>query len=175
MIYYTADLHLGEKSVMELCKRPFSTVEEMDETIISRWNETISKRDHVYIIRDVTSRLSDNSPVYLDRMNGIKHLIIGNHDRKNLAVPRFAEQFESIDEYLVIKDHQHKVVLFHYPIAEWQGYFMGYYHIYGHIHNSDHAANRFMPTLEKCYNAGMDLNGFRPRTLNELKAANSAK
>ena len=175
MIYYTADLHLGEKAVMELCKRPFATVEEMDETIIRNWNETVGKRDHVYILGDVTGKLSEGSTVYVDRLNGIKHLIIGNHDRRNLTNRLFTEHFASIDEYLVIKDHKHKVVLFHYPIAEWEGFFTGYYHIFGHIHNSaGHPADQLMPTLPKAYNAGMDVNGFTPRTLNELKAAFSA-
>jgi len=176
MIYYTADLHLGDKAVLELCKRPFASVEEMDETIIRNWNETVGKKDHVYILGDVTVKLAENSPIYVDRLNGIKHLIIGNHDRRNLTNRLFTQRFESIDEYLLIKDHKHKVVLFHYPIAEWEGFFTGYYHIYGHIHNvAEHTANRFMPTLEKCFNAGMDLNGFRPRTLNELKAAKAGE
>lgn len=171
MIFYTADLHLGERSVMELCRRPFATTEEMDETIIRNWNAAVGRRDTVYILGDVTDRLTETSPLYLDRLNGIKHLIIGNHDRKNLSVARFTEQFASINEYLVIKDHQHKVVLFHYPIAEWEGYFTGFYHIYGHIHNSvGNPVNGYMPTLEKAYNAGVDLNGFTPQTLEQLKA-----
>ncbi|SDB39742.1 hypothetical protein SAMN02910317_01962 [Ruminococcaceae bacterium FB2012] len=118
-------------------------------------------------------KLKADSPIYLDRLNGIKHLIIGNHDRHNLKNDRFREQFASVDEYLVINDQERKVVMFHYPIAEWEGFFHGAYHIYGHIHNSDNTAKTVMEMIPNAFNAGVGLNDFTPQTLSQLIARNT--
>lgn len=168
MIFYTADLHLSHEAIIRYCNRPFETVEEMNETIVRNWNAVVRKPDDVYIIGDVLFKLKESSPLYLDRLNGIKHLIRGNHDVQNLKKERFAEQFASIDDYLVIRDQQRKVVLFHYPIVEWEGYFDGAYHMYGHIHNSDNKANQIMKDIPNAFNAGLDLNDFTPQPLSQL-------
>ena len=39
MIFYTSDLHLGHANVIRFDKRPFADVEEMDQYIITRWND----------------------------------------------------------------------------------------------------------------------------------------
>ena len=48
MIFYTADLHFLYEAL--LSSRPFATVEEMDETLIRNWNETVSPEDTVYLV-----------------------------------------------------------------------------------------------------------------------------
>ena len=49
MKYYIGDLHFGHKKVLEFDNRPFETVEEMNETIITNWNNTVTKNDDVYL------------------------------------------------------------------------------------------------------------------------------
>ena len=51
MIFYTADLHFLYEPL--LSSRPFVTVEEMDETLIRNWNETVSPEDTVYLVGDI--------------------------------------------------------------------------------------------------------------------------
>ena len=172
MISYPADLHLSHEAIIRYCNRPFETVEEMNETIVRNWNAVVRKPDDVYIIGDVLFKLKESSTLYLDRLKQIKHLIIGNHDRQNLKKERFAQQFASIDEYLVIADQKRKVMMFHYPIIEWEGFFNGAYHIYGHIHNSNNFANQVMSRLPNAFNAGVDVNDFTPQTLSQLIAKN---
>ena len=172
MIYYTADLHLGHENIISYCNRPFENTDEMGEDIVSNWNSVVHENDDVYIIGDVLFKLKNDSPLYLDRMNGIKHLIVGNHDKRNLKKDIFKNLFTSIDDYLLIEDEGRKVVLFHYPIIEWDGYFRGAYHIYGHIHNSDNTTNKIMKTVPNAFNAGVDVNDFTPQTLSQLIARN---
>ena len=45
MNYYTADTHFGHNNIIRLCNRPFSTIEEMDNTLIKNWNERVSNND----------------------------------------------------------------------------------------------------------------------------------
>lgn len=58
--------------------RPFQSVEEMNEAMVERWNATVSPRDKVYHLGDVAIPRSGLS--YLERLNGRKVLIRGNHD-----------------------------------------------------------------------------------------------
>ena len=175
MIFYTADLHLGHENIISYCNRPFSSVGEMNETIVSYWNAVVRSEDEVYILGDVLFKINSSSPLYLDRMNGKKHLIIGNHDKRNLKIDRFRALFDSIDNYLEVIDEDRRVILFHYPIVEWDGYYRGCYHLYGHIHNSDNEANRIMQAVPNAFNAGVDLNDFTPQTLTQLISRNKDK
>lgn len=49
MIFFTSDLHLGHENCIRLCNRPFSSIEEMDETLIENWNYKVTGKDTVYI------------------------------------------------------------------------------------------------------------------------------
>ena len=173
MNFYISDLHLGHSKALEYDDRPFCTVEEQTNVVIERWNETVGSRDHVYILGDM---FWDNNLIYIMKeLNGIKHLILGNHDRVNAAFPIY---FKSIDTMIKIKDTGRTVTLCHYPVAHWEGADRGWVHLYGHIHKSRDSR----PFLEykhqmlrrdlpyECYNVGCMLPymDFTPRTLDYI-------
>lgn len=171
-IFYIGDLHLGHANIINLCYRPFLSVEEMDTTIINNWNSRVKPTDDIYILGDFSFRSNTSKAIsYLKRLNGRKHLIEGNHDIDNLKNEEFRRQFVSIDKYLEIYDNGEKVCLFHYPIAEWNGYFKSnVYHVFGHVHNGNSSAGvKFINTEPRAFNAGVDVNDFLPVTLNEMK------
>src|SRR5689334_79272 len=58
--------------------RPFSCVEEMDNTMIQNWNKVVRPDDKVYHLGDVAMKRSGVE--ILDQLNGDKRLIRGNHD-----------------------------------------------------------------------------------------------
>ncbi|MDE6005440.1 MAG: hydrolase [Oscillospiraceae bacterium] len=170
MIFYTADLHLHHKNIICMCNRPFENLEIMHQVISENWNQVVTEHDDVYIIGDVCLKFNEETELYIKNLHGKKHLIIGNHDRGFLKRERFRNLFESIDNYLSIQDENRKVILFHYPILEWDGYFRDTYHVYGHIHNSNNFANQILTqeNFENAFNAGVDVNNFMPKTLTEL-------
>lgn len=67
-----------------------------------------------------------------------------------------------------VQDSGERIVLCHFPIAEWNGFHKGAYHIYGHIHNRKDGVYQYMRTLERALNAGCMLNGYEPVTFREL-------
>ena len=54
MIFFTSDLHLGHENCIRLCNGTFSSIEEMDETLIENWNRKITGKDTVYMRRSPT-------------------------------------------------------------------------------------------------------------------------
>jgi calcineurin-like phosphoesterase family protein len=78
----------------------------------------------------------------LRQLSGRKILIKGNHD--HWIDDGTSKYFESIHDYLkIIIDKKH-VVLFHYPIAEWDRAHHGGYHLYGHVHGNLQLEGRAM-------------------------------
>ena len=169
MIYFTADHHFGHANIIRHCGRPFSSAEEMDASLLEKWNSCIDQHDTVYILGDLFFRNIVPARDYLSKMNGKKHLLIGNHDKdwmKRIELPDF---FVSVSHMLETSDGSHRITMCHYPLMTWNGVAKGSYMIHGHIHNKTDAEYialvRSMPNL---LNAGVDINGYRPVTFNEL-------
>jgi len=169
MIFFTSDAHLGHANVIKLCSRPFSSVEEMDEVIISNWNERVRKNDTVYILGDLIFRAQKPPEEYLSRLKGKKHLIMGNHDKHWIRKVDLSAFFESVSTLDSISDGKRKLVLCHYPLMTWGGANRGAVHVYGHIHaNKNGEYWPLLQTMENALNAGMDIHNFRPVEFDEL-------
>ena len=50
--WFTSDTHFGAERTLELSKRPFKDVFDMDMSLISNWNKNIHKNDIVYFLGD---------------------------------------------------------------------------------------------------------------------------
>lgn len=166
--YYISDLHFGHECVLKFCNRPFISIEEMNEELIKRWNKKVSKDDKVYILGDLIYKNSIPPQYYLDRLNGEKILIKGNHDSKWLKKIDINKYFSGIHQYLEISDEGRWCILFHYPIMDWNAKFRGSYHLHGHIHNMDSNILKFSNKESKMLNVSADVINFEPKTLDEL-------
>ena len=171
-IFYIADCHFGHEAIIDLCNRPFQTVEEMDETMIENWNRRVTNKDTVCILGDMFYKHKDPKSV-IDRLKGYKHFIIGNHDYDWIEQYPFGfkEFFGMAHHYDTLNDSfpgGGRVLLAHYPMLMWPNPNRSYM-IHGHLHNRKEepywSAVRSLPNL---LNAGVDINGFEPVTLPEL-------
>lgn len=164
MIFYTADPHFGSETIIESAGRPFSSVEEMDEELIRRWNEVVSDADTVYVLGDVGSYCKPFPAQQVARLHGHKHLIRGNHDMVLGDQQCLLRYFETVTDYLEVQDGGLRITLCHYPIVYNQCGYM----IHGHIHNIKKEIFRVLTQLPRVLNAGVDINQFRPVTLDGL-------
>jgi calcineurin-like phosphoesterase family protein len=127
IVRFIADLHLSHANMAK--RRGFSTVEEHDEHIIAKWNSVVNKRDVTYILGDVT--MEKSAPYHLlDRLNGIKHIVLGNHDRRQDTKKLF-DYAESIAGMIQYKG----IMLTHCPIHPAELEYRIPYNIHGHIHD----------------------------------------
>ena len=188
MIYYIADTHFNDQRIMDLCKRPFKSLEEMNKTIIDNWNNRVKDDDTVYVLGDIANNEDPKSIKIFRELKGHKHLILGNHDQPLIASIRESNIFESIEYMKAIMDNKEFVFLCHYPLMDWPGFNVRFNEkfdtrsslIYGHIHNktikegTEYAQIKAYYSDKKAYNAGVDVIGFTPRTLEELKTLKEA-
>ena len=140
----------------------------MDEMLIRLWNSRVQKEDEVYIVGDFAYRNEKSYEWYLRQLKGRKHLIIGNHDGKMLKDDKAMGYFESVDKMMHVSDCGHEICICHFPLAEWNGFYKGHWHIYGHIHNRTEGTFQYMKQFEKALNAGACINQYTPASFWDL-------
>lgn len=79
MIFFTSDHHFCHANIIKYCKRPFESVDQMNEEMVRRWNEVVGDEDTVYYLGDF-SLAKQAVELFARRLNGEKHFIMGNHD-----------------------------------------------------------------------------------------------
>jgi calcineurin-like phosphoesterase family protein len=83
--FFTADTHFGHRNVIAYCNRPYEDVEEMNEDLIKRWNETVGPHDMVFHLGDFAFQNKERTRDTIQRLNGFKILIKGNHDNRTVS------------------------------------------------------------------------------------------
>lgn len=127
-VRFIADLHLGHVNMA--VKRGFASVEEHDAHIIAQWNSVVTKRDVTYILGDVT--MEKKAPyALLDQLNGRKHVVMGNHDRRQ-DVAALLEHVDSVAGMVQYKG----LILTHCPIHPMELDYRFPKNIHGHIHDN---------------------------------------
>lgn len=158
-IWFTADPHYGHANIIKYCRRPFDNVVVMDETLIDNHNAVVATNDIVYIIGDFA--MSDHD-TYLQHLNGVKHLIFGNHDRRRYT--ERAKGWASIGHYAEVQlpGIELRVVLFHYALRVWNRSHHGAMHLYGHSHG-------LLPGDNLSCDVGVDCWGYKPTDIEQAK------
>lgn len=176
-LFFTADQHFFHQNIIRYCDRPFDSVDQMHDVIIERHNSVVAPNDEVYFLGDVCMdvRRPKNLPCeardvmqLLDRMNGRKHLIIGNHDPKPLIK---LDLWQSVGHYKEIKRNGQKIVLMHYPIESWNGRAKGAIHLHGHSHGTLKSNDRYVdhhPAHGLRADVGVDCWDFYPVELDSV-------
>lgn len=130
-IFLVSDTHFGHAGVCRFLRddgtklRPWDNPEDMDEEMIKRWNETVRPKDKVYHLGDVV--INRKALKTLNRLNGEKVLIKGNHDIFKLE--EYTEYFKDVRGYHVLNG----MILSHIPIHEESLARFGT-NIHGHLH-----------------------------------------
>ena len=159
MIYLISDLHLDHKNIMRYCDRPFSSVEEMNRTIIDNWNEVVEEDDFVYLVGDLAfGRRRSKMRYWLKKLNGNVILILGNHDKGYLDSIVHADKcvlFYKGKKFLLI--HDPKMVN---SGDDWV--------IHGHEHNNKSEKYPFMNGKNRTINVSVELINYTPISLDFL-------
>ncbi|HEU5048149.1 MAG TPA: hypothetical protein VFT64_09945 [Rickettsiales bacterium] len=153
--FFISDTHFGDKTICEYhpVHRPFSSIEEHDEELVRRWNGVVGKTDIVWHIGD----FAVGSIAIAGRLNGKKHLILGNHDMRKPA--EYAKYFERV--FGMVRYQEPLFLLSHIPVHPAQLY-QCKFNIHGHMHQGE------MPDDNRYFNVSCERINLTPMPYEEL-------
>lgn len=182
-IWFTSDLHFGHANVIEYSHRPFLDVDNMNETLISRWNTRVAEADLVYCLGDMFLCSFKKAEAIAKRLHGIKVLIQGNHDKfRPGQLVRLG--FVDIAREAVISIGSELVKLCHYPYAPPPELMSAYdtrglryldrrpepsgerYLLHGHVH--EHWIHK-TENHRLMINVGVDVWGYAPAAIADIE------
>lgn len=167
--FFISDTHFGHENTCTKFKRedgsplrPFADANEMDETMVERWNAAVKPHDTVYHLGDVV--INKKFLPIMNRLNGKKKLIMGNHDI--FGIDEYQKYFYEIAAYRVFVDD---FVCSHVPLHPDCISDRFKVNVHGHLH-----ANRIMMTDravdDRYFNVSVEQIDYTPISIEDLKA-----
>ena len=151
--FFTSDTHFGQERTLNLSKRPFQTVEEMDKVLIENWNKTVSKDDFVFHLGD----FGDYNRV--KELNGSIILVAGNYEwdmTKEKALEYGFYGFSPFKEECTISINEYHVAMVHRPQDLKNRNISDYnLNLFGHVH-------KLQMIKEYGVNVGSDCHNYTP-------------
>lgn len=137
--FLIADPHFSHEGVCKFLRddqsklRPWDNAADMDEAMIENWNSVVRPVDKVYVCGDLVMKAKKQIGI-MNRLNGKKVLIKGNHDIGELKV--YLPYFYDIRAFHILDNF----AITHIPIhPDCLGRFRG--NIHGHIHQRNIMTN----------------------------------
>lgn len=136
--FVISDTHFGHTNSWEKFKlpdgsplRPFTSNEEMDETMIERWNAKVKPEDTVYHLGDVV--INRKHLHLVKRLNGKKRLVRGNHD-----IFKDKDYYEvGFDSLYGVRVFTDKFILSHIPLHPDSITDRFKVNVHGHLHANE--------------------------------------
>ena len=133
-VFLVSDTHFGHAGVCRFVRndgvtklRPWTDPNEMDEAMVKAWNERVKPTDKVYHLGDVV--INRKALPILNRLNGDKVLIRGNHDI--FKDDEYRQYFRELRAYHVMNG----MILSHIPLHQESLGRFGV-NIHGHTHSN---------------------------------------
>lgn len=161
-IFFTSDTHFGHAGALGLYRRPFPSVEAMDEAMIERWNATVGPEDEVWHLGDMAVGPGIlRIDTIMKRLNGRKRLLAGNNDPQTTTRH---PGWQEVHHYAEVEVEGARLVLCHYAFRTWRGMHKGWINLHGHSHGR-------LSGITRQYDVGVDVWNFRPVRLEEILAS----
>ena len=125
----------------------------MNENIIDSHNNTVTKRDTIYMLGDISFGNADATESVLKRLNGNKVLVYGNHDQIIRKKPALQKYFNHCVDYKEIRIDGKKICLMHFPISSWNSMSHGAIMLHGHCHGNK---SHYVPDMTNRMDVGID-------------------
>jgi calcineurin-like phosphoesterase family protein len=164
--FVSSDQHYYHENILKYQPktRLYKGVPEMNEELIQRHNAKVKPTDEVLYLGDFSFGNLERTAYVLSRLNGIKTLVLGNHDQvitKNWA--SFEGHTSDHSKFVKIKNYEEArfhhngedffLVFSHYPMLEWNRGHHGSMMIHGHCHGN---CRYPWPNKRRIFDAGVD-------------------
>lgn len=164
--YYTSDLHFAHKNLYARGVRNFSCPEECEELIRNNFNAVIRPKDKLYILGDLALNANyDALAEYLTSLNGLKIVILGNHDNpKTLEKLKQDKIIANWHYWKGCHDHGIPIFMTHFVPLEAHVGPEPRLHLHGHVHGT----LKGLVTCPLLHDVGVDANDYKPFSLDQL-------
>lgn len=158
--YVISDHHFGHSNIIQYCDRPFTSVAEMNNTLLDRHYEAVDSSDVLLHLGDVAMDMQDGRETieYFQRIDG-DLLLQGNHD---IGLSPEDAPFPVL-ESCVIEEGDYRFYCTHRPENipdDWDCWAL-----HGHEHNNDTDEYPFVAYDKRRVNVSSELLNFRPISL----------
>lgn len=160
-----SDTHFHHEKIISLGERPFKSVRDMNEALVSNWNAVVPEDGVVLHLGDFSH---DDVPLEAirqirSRLNGRILMTLGNHDFPEVLVE--AGVVELSDLRLWFRTPDKDVVYSHFPLEPALLY-SGRVSVHGHTHGPDPILD---PNLHPgAISVNCELTGYAPLTRDEV-------
>jgi calcineurin-like phosphoesterase family protein len=162
-MFFIADPHFCHGKMIEYFNEPFKNSEERDEYLIAAWNRAVPKKGRIYIGGDFSKAPFKKTEQILKRLNGIKYLCVGCHDRE--TVKKLSGYFAGIERDFTLQYKKQIIFISHYFHLSWPKSHYGSWHLFGHSHGRlDWLVNHF----GKCADVCGQNNNYSPWPVEEI-------
>lgn len=164
-VFVIADTHFNHENIIQYCNRPFSSVEEMNATMIKNWNSVVGKDDLVIHLGDFAFGNKQSARDIMNKLNGTKMLIMGNHDHWTEQFYRDIG-FRTVSRFPIV--YNNFFLMSHAPLQLSET--TPYFNCYGHVHND---AKYVDNATSKCYS--VERTNYTPLFLFEIQPDDRAE
>ena len=172
--FFTSDSHFFHRNIITYCHRPFESIEQMNDALITNWNSVVPKNVVVFHLGDFCFGDAKQWNELLDRLHGRIYLCLGNHDIRHLNRP-FMQRFAGVSHEMYIRVDRQPIILNHYPFLSFGGKEDWGWQLFGHIHtnpfNDNVLSNERIEFLTPTqYDVGVDNNNYAPIPFRRLQS-----
>lgn len=137
--FVTSDTHFSHANIIKYNSRPFRDAEDMDETLIQRWNAKVPSDAIVYHLGDFGWGSSKRLKEIIRRLNGRIRMFPGNHDKtllKNKDLQGMFDWFRPFSWNESKDETGRLIVMAHYAFDVWNKSHHGAWCLHGHSHGN---------------------------------------
>ena len=140
-VFFISDTHFFHSKVIEYSDRPFVDYKDMNEVLLTNWNETIGEDDVVFFLGDFICgyNMQHHQQVHSkhishnlwNMLNGNKFFVMGNHDETRKLSSEIVRH-----KHMILTYKGKRIYLNHEPVMadKFKNEFQCHYHLFGHLH-----------------------------------------
>jgi calcineurin-like phosphoesterase family protein len=193
--FWTSDWHIGHANSIMFDDRPFRDLDHMHTVLVNNYNASVGVNDICFFLGDAGLASGDTLEKVIKRLNGLKVLVIGNHDKGVNSM--YMAGFDLVLYGAVTYIANHRVTMSHCPLkGVWREDTSGMknpdshnwhgenrkkhsrltftdeeqFHLHGHIHSNSLRPNKSKKIADKQFDVGLPANNYRPVSRSELES-----
>lgn len=192
LVYFTSDTHYGHTNSIMFDKRPFRDLAHMHSVLINNYNSTVPKDGICYFLGDFGILETAKAIEIVEQLNGIKVMILGNHDKGINAMYNIG--FDIVLNAAELWIARERVTMSHCPLRgvfredvsdmkgaeeddNWHGESKhlefsvadnGQFHLHGHIHSPN--GGKSIKMLDRQMDIGVVANNYRPVSISAIES-----